>query len=133
MPSSNPAQRFADIIENIELARSFVEDRARDKFEASAIEFNAAAYCLLKISEAATKLGMLAEELSPDIDWRGVRDIGNVIRHEYDVVSPAVVWKVIHDDFPALEVACHTSIRLLEERQREQDARERDKDRGRDR
>ncbi len=115
------------------MARSFVEDRARDKFEANAIEFNAAAYCLLKISEAATKLGMLAEELSPDIDWRGVRDIGNVIRHEYDVVSPAVVWKVIHNDFSALEAACRNSIRVLEERQREQDAQERDKDRGRDR
>jgi len=44
-----------------------------------------------------------------------------------------VVWKVIHDDFSALEAACRRSIRLLEERQRELDERERYKDRGRDR
>ena len=40
-----------------------------------------------RISEAAKKLGQLAEELCPTVPWASVRFLGNFLRHEYDRVD----------------------------------------------
>ena len=33
------------------------------------------------------------------------RAIGNVLRHDYEIVSDPVVWNVVHEHLPALEAA----------------------------
>ena len=58
--------------------------------------------CMLRIAEAAVKLGAVAEEWAPGHDWVGVRGIGNILRHEYDGVDPSVIWAVVADDLPPL-------------------------------
>ncbi len=40
-----------------------------------------------------------------NIDWRGVRDIGNVLRHGYEIVSPERLWGFFIDDAPPLKEA----------------------------
>lgn len=37
-----------------------------------------------------------------DIDWPGIRAIGNLMRHEYYRIDPDIVWTVVRDDLPAL-------------------------------
>lgn len=41
----------------------------------------------------------------PDIPWADIKAIGNVIRHEYHRVDPAIIWSVVQDDLPALKAA----------------------------
>ncbi|MGX6647593.1 HepT-like ribonuclease domain-containing protein [Maricaulaceae bacterium MS644] len=65
---------------------------------------------LLIISEAAVKLGAGAESQAPEIDWRGVRGIGNVLRHGYDQIDIETLSLVVTRELPALKAAC---IRLL--------------------
>jgi uncharacterized protein with HEPN domain len=38
----------------------------------------------------------------PTIDWRGLKAIGNVLRHQYHSVSDKVVWDAVHLDLPPL-------------------------------
>ena len=38
----------------------------------------------------------------PAIKWMGVRDIGNVLRHQYASVSPSLTWNVVRDELPKL-------------------------------
>jgi uncharacterized protein with HEPN domain len=66
---------------------------------------NAAERCLERISEAAKKLGAVAEELCPAIPWPQVRAIGNFLRHEYDRIDAGRVWLTIEDDLPPLRAA----------------------------
>lgn len=47
--------------------------------------------CMERISEAAKKLGDVAEELCPRIPRSSVRALGNFLRHEYDRVDPGRV------------------------------------------
>ena len=66
--------------------------------------------CLARISEAAVKLGAAAEDLAPDQPWRGIRDLGNVLRHAYDEIEPMRIWRLVMDDLPALKTACQTAL-----------------------
>jgi Uncharacterized conserved protein len=58
--------------------------------------------CLSRISEAAVKLGTFAEDQFPAHNWRGIRDIGNILRHEYDGVEAPNIWDVITISLPPL-------------------------------
>ena len=67
-------------------------------------------HCLLRISQAAVKLGSLAEQLAPDQPWGDIRGLGNRLRHEYDRVEPTIIWKIVIIDLPRLRRACESAI-----------------------
>ena len=48
--------------------------------------------CILRISEAAIKLGGFAEEHLPNHDWPAIRRIGNILRHDYDRISLRMIY-----------------------------------------
>jgi uncharacterized protein with HEPN domain len=77
---------------------------------------NAAERCLERISEAARKLGDLAEGICPEVPWPKVRALGNLLRHEYDTVDMVRVWLMIEDDLPPLKA----SVQMALKRRREQ-------------
>ena len=88
MPSSDPVQRFQDITTNIarieEHTAGITDETA---FEENHLVYDAVERCLERISEAAKKLGPVSETLCPDIPWRNICGLGNVLRHEYDRVE----------------------------------------------
>jgi uncharacterized protein with HEPN domain len=61
--------------------------------------------CLSRISEAAVKIGPIVEELLPGHDWRGIRGIGNRLRHEYDIITDAANWAIVTKRLPELHNA----------------------------
>lgn len=69
---------------------------------------------LERISEAAMKLGPVAETLCPEISWPKIRGLGNVLRHEYDRVEGIRIWYVVQDDLPQLKTAVSDTLRKLE-------------------
>ena len=58
--------------------------------------------CLQIISEASRSIPDDLKAQHPAIKWIGVRDIGNVLRHEYASVSPSLIWNVVRDELPKL-------------------------------
>ncbi len=58
--------------------------------------------CLSRLSETAVKIGSLGEELLPDHNWRGIRNFGNILRHDYPDLLDAAVWAIIRDYLPPL-------------------------------
>jgi uncharacterized protein with HEPN domain len=83
---------------------------------ASAEKRDAIERCLERISEAASKLGTMAEALMPDQHWQGIRALGNVLRHEYDNVDAERIWQIVVDDLPSLKAACERALKSLRER-----------------
>jgi uncharacterized protein with HEPN domain len=76
---------------------------------------NAAERCLERISEAAKKLGGVAEELCPTIPWPQLRAMGNLLRHEYDRIDVVRVWLMIEDDLAPLKAAVEAALKQLRE------------------
>ena len=119
MPSNDPAQRFEDILTNIQRIEFHIA-RITDEtaFEENATVYDAIERCLERIREPASKLSAEAESLCPEIPWARIRGLGNVPRHEYDRVEGARIWYTIKDDLPPLKTASERVLRTLRERQK---------------
>ena len=70
--------------------------------------------CLSRISEAAVKLGPLAEELAPSEPWSDIRGIGNWLRHDYPSIIKDLIWKVVAEDLTSLRIASSQAVCQLE-------------------
>ncbi len=66
------------------------------------------------ISEASRRIPDDLKAHHPEIPWRKVAGIGNVLRHEYMEVAPDIIWAVVHDELPALKRAVSAMIANLE-------------------
>jgi uncharacterized protein with HEPN domain len=60
---------------------------------------------LLIISEASRAIPESLKDKQADIRSIGVRDIGNVLRHQYASLSPSLIWNVVRDELPPLRAA----------------------------
>ena len=113
MPSSDPVQRFVDIVENIDHIEGFTRGLDAKAFADNDQVIFAVKYALMIISEAAIRLGDAAAALRPDIPWREIRGLGNRLRHEYDTIDLARIWLMIERDLPSLKVACQGALQTL--------------------
>ena len=116
MSSSRPIDRFTDIIDNIDAIASYTKGMTRDLFLADNKTYDATERCLSRISEAASKLGLLAEELAPNQPWNNIRGMGNWLRHEYPRVLKETIWKTVSEDLESLRRDCEGAIKELERR-----------------
>lgn len=57
------------------------------------------------ISEASRGIPDSLKATRPEIPWKTVAGIGNVLRHEYHRVVDDVVWAVVVNDLPPLRTA----------------------------
>ena len=115
MPSSDPAQRFQDILDNIARIERFTAGLNLESFLEDEEKIFAVQHALLIISEAAAKLAGLAPQLCPGIDWRDVRGIGNRLRHEYHGISVVRLWGIVESHLPMLKAAAVAALQKLQE------------------
>ena len=113
MPSDKPLVRLYDILENIDGIRRYAENCTFDRFADDSKCQDAVERCLLRISEAARKLEGVVDAIAPEQPWSDVRAVGNVLRHEYDAVDPAVIWQIIEKDLVPLRRAVEKAIDIL--------------------
>ena len=104
-----------DILEAIERVEQITKGRTLSEFEQSwelrwlvqrAIEI---------ISEASRAIPDEMKMLRPEIPWANVRDIGNVLRHDYGGLSDPIVWRVAIDELPRLKAAVRAIAAAAEE------------------
>lgn len=110
MPSKNPAQRLEDIRDNIAAIRHFVRGLSFEDYQNDQKTIYAVTRALEIISEAAKRLPEEVKERHPSIDWPAIAAVGNIYRHEYDVVDESLVWHTIHRDLTPLEQAVNAEL-----------------------
>lgn len=99
-----------DIVENGKAILEYTRGMDFDAYNEHRLTKDASESCLSRISEAAVKLGAVAEELFPNHDWRGMRNIGNILRHDYPDVVDAAIWATINRSVPPLLVDLETFL-----------------------
>jgi uncharacterized protein with HEPN domain len=110
MPSKNPAQRLADIIDNVDAIQAFTAELDFPAFRADRKTVYAVVRALEIISEASRRLPDDLLRRHPEIDWAAVAAAGNVYRHEYEAVDEALIWHTVRHGVAALRRAAEEEM-----------------------
>ncbi|OGQ95063.1 MAG: hypothetical protein A2521_00525 [Deltaproteobacteria bacterium RIFOXYD12_FULL_57_12] len=62
--------------------------------------------CFEIIGEAAGHLPEEVRAAAPDIEWRKIVGLRNVLTHEYFGVTLPMIWDIVQNKVVPLEIAC---------------------------
>jgi uncharacterized protein with HEPN domain len=96
---------FHDILETIARIEQITRGKSLQDFEASWQLRWMVQRALEIISEASRSIPDAVANTRPEIPWKKVRGIGNVLRHEYEGLSDRVIWNAVIDELPRLKLA----------------------------
>jgi uncharacterized protein with HEPN domain len=100
--TKNPLARLGHIRDEIEGITGALRNVDRNAFSKNYLLRRAAERALLIISEAAKALPNNLTGRYPAIDWRGVRGLGDVLRHDYERVDADTLWEILTEKLPEL-------------------------------
>lgn len=101
-PKRHWRQRIADIIENIEHVEDFTRGLTFEEFRADLQKVMAVERCFEIIGEASRHVPDPIKARVPEIPWRDLREMRNVISHVYHAVSMKLLWTTIRRDLPSV-------------------------------
>jgi uncharacterized protein with HEPN domain len=102
MPYRDWKLRLEDVLEAIPRIDRYTAGMDYDSFRADDKTIDAVVRNLEVIGEAARHIPEEVQKQYPDIPWARMRDVRNVLIHEYFGVSVSIVWQTVRDDLPPL-------------------------------
>jgi uncharacterized protein with HEPN domain len=94
-----------DILDAIAGIERAVANKSFQDFESDWLLRRAIERAIEIISEASRRIPPKLKQTRPEIPWRDVETIGNILRHEYHTVSNPIIWGVVQSDLPPLKAA----------------------------
>jgi uncharacterized protein with HEPN domain len=110
--SRDVSPRLSDIVEASAHVRAELEGVCLDAFESDWRKKWLVERGIEIISEASRHLPDDLKSARPEIPWRKVAGIGNVLRHDYERIAPDILFKLVLDDLPMLEQVCREELAL---------------------
>lgn len=102
MPSRNSRLRIQDIINAANSIQNYTAGMTFEEFQQNEILIKAILYDFVVIGEAAINVSNEVKSRSPQIPWRIIGDMRNVIAHEYFQVNLKIIWNTIQHNLPDL-------------------------------
>ena len=98
-------RRLADLAEFVREAE-YLTSKGREAYLADSMDGallrNAGERILIKVATVAEKLPQGFKDTHPDVDWRGINRMRNLVAHHYDRVSHDLVWAALSVRIPEL-------------------------------
>ena len=102
MSRHDPTLTLRQIVEFAGEVADLVSDRSRLDLQHNREFRRALERCIELIGEAVTRLGDDWRALHPQVPWRQIIAMRNVLIHGYDIVIEEVLWDVATRDVPGL-------------------------------
>ena len=102
MSSRTVKERIQDILNAIDSIQAEIENIDFIEFSHNEMLVKAILYDLIIIGEAAINIPTEIKLLSPEVPWRLMSDMRNIIAHEYFQVNLQITWTTIHNNLPLI-------------------------------
>ncbi len=100
MPRNNAY--LSDILEAAKAIQRFTHGISREDFKANEEKYEAVNRKFEIIGEAARRLSPDARKTFPEIPWKLITAMRNILIHDYDDVDLDIVWDTAQRDLPPL-------------------------------
>ena len=100
--------RLEDILEAIDEAQRFTAGMRFEDYLANPLVRRGVERCIEIVSEASRHIPAKRKAAHPEVPWRNIADIGNVLRHGYRLIDHDLIWAVVREHLPALRVVVET-------------------------
>lgn len=91
-----------DILDSARAIRRYLGGVTRAQFEANPEKQDAVIRRFEIMGEAARRLSPGALKALPDLPWRQITGMRNILIHDYDEVDEITLWDTAQEDLPAL-------------------------------
>ena len=102
MSSRKWQQRVKDIIVAITEIQQFTQDIRFEEFQSNQLLMKAVLYNFIIIGEATRNISSEVQILNPEIPWRLMDGVRNVVTHEYFQLDAWRIWETSIDDLPTI-------------------------------
>ena len=110
MPRRDTPLRLQDIAEAIDRILRYTAPHTFESFRGDEMAVDAVVRNFEVIGEAARHVDSETAARCPDVPWQDIRDMRNLLMHEYFGVSVAIVWETITRDLPGVRDAIRIEI-----------------------
>jgi uncharacterized protein with HEPN domain len=102
-------ERLRDILDAIDNIERYAS-RGRDVFEKDELIQSWFLRNLQIIGEAVRSMPKETQSLAPEIPWKKIIGMRNILVHDYFEIDTEVVWSVVENDIPKLRSQIETLI-----------------------
>ncbi len=107
MPPRAWQERIRDMLLAIAAIQRALQDTNLTEFRNQEASTHAVLHHLIILGEAANQLPNDITDRTPNIPWLGMRDLRNLLIHEYFRVNLVVIWEIVTLELPQLPPLLH--------------------------
>lgn len=113
MPFRDPRRHLEDVLDAIDKITEFIGTMDLDAYRADEKTKAAVERKIQILTEAIIRLEDESPGAYPEIDQKGYRGMGNILRHSYHRVDDSIVWGTVKEDLPDLRLILQNLLRGL--------------------
>lgn len=91
-----------DMLECMARASDYTTGMTLENFEGDRLTLDAVERNFITIGEAASRVPTDVRQAHPELPWRQIIAMRNIVVHQYSSIIPHIMWNAIHEDFPPL-------------------------------
>lgn len=110
MPSRSWQQRVEDILTAIADIQAWTIGKNPSDLESDQMLLRAILYSFMIIGEAASNVPESFQDIYTEIPWRLMKDMRNVMAHEYFQIDTQILWNTITKSLPRVVTQLETFL-----------------------
>ncbi len=92
-----------DILESVERIEKYTKGISYEEFSSSSIYIDAVARNLEIIGEAVKNLPSEIKQKYPEVGWKKIAGLRDILIHEYFGIDSRIIWDIIANKLPELK------------------------------